>query len=138
MTTALQGDVLVRVWDPHVTVEGARFAAVTVRQDVAVRVADDATPDSIINDRKLPGLVVITPAGAGIQQNAADVTIRAISDHFATLSILATPELLWHPVNVALDRLVNCWRIECIPFIEYMRFRFGSVDPELKATQDGR
>ncbi|MBU8834459.1 hypothetical protein [Mycolicibacterium goodii] len=135
MTTALQTDILVRAWDKQLHAEGARFKAVLSRQDVEIHVGYMAgEPASQRISR--PGLVVIAPSGAPTGQNAVDVTVRAIPDGIK-FTILETPELLWQPINAHRDLLLN-WRIECIPFTEWLRLRLGETDPETARPDDGR
>ncbi|AHJ86353.1 hypothetical protein 32HC_75 [Mycobacterium phage 32HC] len=135
MTTALQTDVLVRAWDKQLGSEGARFKAVLSRQDVEIHLGYVAgEPASRRISR--PGLVVIAPSGTPAGQNAVDVTVCAIPDAIK-LTILSTPELLWQPINAHRDLLLN-WRIECIPFTEWLRLRLGDTDPATARPDDGR
>lgn len=133
----LQTDVLVRAWCPNLHQEGARFKAVTTRTDISIQVAtgDPFTPD--VHEITRPGLIVIAPSRTGPgAQNAVDVTVRGIPDRIK-LTILQTPELIWLPLNAHRDPLMN-WRIECIPYTEWIRLRLGEIEPEVARSQDGR
>lgn len=136
MTSALQTDVLIRAWEPHLDAEGARFKAVTTRQGITVQVATGDPMFPTVETRTLPGLVVIAPSAGPGGQNAVDVVIRAIPDRIK-FTILSTPELLWLPINAHRDPLMS-WRIDCIPYVDWLRLRLGDTDPEITRSDDGR
>ena len=130
----LQTDVLVRAWEPHLGREGARFKAVTVRRDITMRIAHRSPTCTIPSEIVLPGLVVIAPSGGLAGPNAVDVCIRAIPDAIK-FTLRDTPELVWLPISAHRDWMKN-WEIECVPLVEWVKFRLGAEDPEVARTQD--
>lgn len=132
----LMADVTVRAWEPNLKQEGARFKATVVRELITLHVADG---DPLAPNQRtiaLDGITVIAPSAYPNGQNAVDVVVRAVPDR-PKFTILRTPELIWVPINAHRDPLAN-WRIECIPFTEWIRIRLGANEAEVKASQDGR
>lgn len=99
---------------------GGAIAPQTIRRDVTFLTRTREHPDT--TDHTMAGLVII---GNDNLEHVARVIGQII------LKIMATPELLWMPVNAR--REFAAWTIECVPLVDYLRFTSRTDDQLCRA-----